>query len=153
MKSVKTLFVAAMAVFVAAVSTPAFAKDYTHSTPGISGYDPVAYFTDGKPMRGSGYQVSVFEGVTYAFASEEHKEMFEANPEKYVPAYGGYCAYGVAVGKKFVTDPEVWRIVDGTLYLNLDRGIQRTWEKDVPGYIKKADVNWSEIKDKAASDL
>ena len=153
MKSVQTLFVAAMAVFVAAVSTPAFAKDYTHSTPGISGYDPVAYFTDGKPMRGSGYQVSVFEGVTYAFASEEHKEMFEANPEKYVPAYGGYCAYGVAVGKKFVTDPEVWRIVDGTLYLNLDRGIQRTWEKDVPGYIKKADVNWSEIKDKAASDL
>ena len=153
MKSVKTLFVAAMAVFVAAVSTPAFAKDYTHSTPGISGYDLVAYFTDGKPTRGSGYQVSVFEGVTYAFASEEHKEMFEANPEKYVPAYGGHCAYGVAVGKKFVTDPEVWRIVDGTLYLNLDRDIQRTWEKDVPGYIKKADANWSEIKDKAASDL
>lgn len=153
MKSVKPLLLAAAAVFVAAVSTPAFAKDYTHSTPGISGYDLVAYFTDGKPMRGSGYQVSVFEGVTYAFASEEHKEMFEANPEKYVPAYGGYCAYGVAVGKKFVTDPEVWRIVDGTLYLNLDRGIQRTWEKDVPGYIKKADVNWSEIKDKAASDL
>ena len=153
MKSVQTLFLAAMAVFVAGVSTPAFAKDYTHSTPGISGYDLVAYFTDGKPMRGSGYQVSVFEGVTYAFASEEHKEMFEANPEKYVPAYGGYCAYGVAVGKKFVTDPKVWRIVDGTLYLNLDREIQRTWEKDVPGYIKKADVNWSEIKDKAASDL
>jgi len=153
MKSVKPLLLAAAAVFVAAVSTPAFAKDYTHSTPGISGYDPVAYFTDGKPMRGSGYQVSAFEGVTYAFASEEHKEMFEANPEKYVPAYGGYCAYGVAVGKKFVTDPEVWRIVDGTLYLNLDRGIQRTWEKDVPGYIKTADVNWSEIKDKAASDL
>lgn len=153
MKSVKPLLLAAAAVFVAAVSTPAFAKDYTHSTPGISGYDLVAYFTDGKPMRGSGYQVSVFEGVTYAFASEEHKEMFEANPEKYVPAYGGYCAYGVAVGKKFVTDPEVWRIVDGTLYLNLDREIQRTWEKDVPGYIKKADVNWSEIKDKAASDL
>lgn len=153
MKSVKPLLLAAAAVFVAAVSTPAFAKDYTHSTPGISGYDLVAYFTDGKPMRGSGYQVSVFEGVTYAFANEEHKEMFEANPEKYVPAYGGYCAYGVAVGKKFVTDPEVWRIVDGTLYLNLDRGIQRTWEKDVPGYIKKADVNWSEIKDKAASDL
>ncbi len=153
MKSVKTLFVAAMAVFVAAVSTPAFAKDYTHSTPGISGYDLVAYFTDGKPMRGSGFQVSVFEGVTYAFASEEHKEMFEANPEKYVPAYGGYCAYGVAVGKKFVTDPEVWRIVDGTLYLNLDRDIQRKWQKDVPGHINTADGNWLKIKGKAPSDL
>ena len=153
MKSVKPLLLAAAAVFVAAVSTPAFAKDYTHSTPGISGYDPVAYFTDGKPMRGSGYQVSVFEGVTYAFASEEHKEMFEANPEKYVPAYGGYCAYGVAVGKKFVTDPEVWRIVDGTLYLNLDRDIQRKWQKDVPGHINTADGNWLKIKGKAPSDL
>ncbi len=153
MKSVKTLFVAAMAVFVAAVSTPAFAKDYTHSTPGISGYDPVAYFTDGKPMRGSGYHMSVHQGVTYAFASKEHKETFEANPEKYVPVYGGYCAYGVAVGKKFVTDPEVWRIVDGKLYLNLDRDIQRKWLKDVPGYIKTADGNWLKIKDKAASDL
>ena len=153
MKSVKPLLLAAAAVFVAAVSTPAFAKDYTHSTPGISGYDLVAYFTDGKPMRGSGYQVSVFEGVTYAFASEEHKEMFEANPEKYVPAYGGYCAYGVAVGKKFVTDPEVWRIVDGTLYLNLDRDIQRKWQKDVPGHINTADGNWLKIKGKAPSDL
>jgi len=153
MKSMKTFVLAATAMFVAVLSTPALAMDYTHSTPGLSGYDPVAYFTDGKPVRGSGYHVSVHEGVTYAFASAEHKETFEANPEKYVPAYGGYCAYGMAVRKKFVADPEVWRIVDGKLYVNLDRDIQRTWQKDVPGYIKKAEANWPEIKDKAASDL
>jgi YHS domain-containing protein len=148
MKMMKTFVLA-----VTALSVQALAMDYTHSTPGLSGYDPVAYFTDGKPVRGSGYQVTVFKGITYAFASEEHKKMFEANPEKYVPVYGGFCAYGVAVGKKFVADPEVWKIVDGKLYLNLDRDIQRTWNKDVPGYIKKADNNWMKIKNKAASDL
>jgi YHS domain-containing protein len=153
MKMMKTFVLAVTALFVVALSVQALAMDYTHSTPGLSGYDPVAYFTDGKPVRGSGYQVTVFKGITYAFASEEHKKMFEANPEKYVPVYGGFCAYGVAVGKKFVADPEVWKIVDGKLYLNLDRDIQRTWNKDVPGYIKKADNNWMKIKNKAASDL
>ena len=153
MRSTTTLLLAAMAFVAAVVATPAFAHDTTHSTPGLSGYDPVAYFTDGKPVRGSGYHVSVHEGVTYAFASEEHQETFEANPEKYVPAYGGYCAYGVAAGKKPVADPEVWRIVDGKLYVNLDQNIQSKWAKDIPGYIKKADANWVEIKDKAPSDL
>ena len=153
MKLKKPLFLAAMLIVGAVVSTSAFAQDYTHSTPGVSGYDPVAYFTEGKPLKGNGYHVSDFQGVTYAFASEDHKELFDANPEKYVPAYGGYCAYGVAVGKKFVADPEVWKIVQGRLYLNLDRKIQRTWKKDIPGNIKKADANWAEIRDKAPSDL
>lgn len=151
---VNTIIVLATIAFLMAVaSSPVIAKDYTHSTPGVGGYDPVAYFTDGKPVKGSGYHVAEFEGVTYAFANKAHKKTFEANPEKYIPAYGGYCAYGVAVGKKFVADPEVWKVVNGTLYLNLDRKIQQTWEKDVPGYIKKADKNWTEIKDKAPSDL
>ena len=137
----------------AVTTTPALAQDYTHSTPGIGGYDPVAYFTEGKPVKGNGYHVAEFQGVTYAFASEEHQEMFEANPEKYIPAYGGYCAYGVAVGKKFVADPEVWKIVHGTLYLNLDRDIQNKWNKDIPGYIKTGDRNWVEIREKAPADL
>ena len=153
MKLKKPLFLAAMLIVGAVVSTSAFAQDYTHSTPGVSGYDPVAYFTEGKPLKGNGYHVSDFQGVTYAFASEDHKKLFDANPEKYLPAYGGYCAYGVAVGKKFVVDPEVWKIVQGKLYLNLDRKIQRTWEKDIPGNIKKAEANWAEIIDKAPSDL
>jgi YHS domain-containing protein len=153
MKMMKTVFASLFAVFLAMVATPALAGDVTHSTPGISGYDPVAYFTTGKPTRGSGYHVAEYQGVTYAFASTEHKSMFEANPEKYVPAYGGYCAYGVAVGKKFVSDPEAWKIVQGRLYLNLDRDIQSKWVKDIPGYIKKSEANWEKIKDKAPSDL
>lgn len=142
-----TMFIAA------AAATPALAADYTHSTPGAAGYDVVAYFTDGKAMRGSGYHVADHNGVTYVFTSEEHKKLFVANPMKYLPAYGGYCAYGASVAKKFVADPEVWKIVDGTLYLNLDKGIQVKWEKDIPGNIKKADKNWTVIKDKAPGDL
>ena len=136
-----------------AAAVPAFAQDVTHSTPGLSGYDPVAYFTEGKPMRGSGYHVAVQDGVTYAFASAEHKKLFIANPQQYLPAYGGYCAYGVAAGKKFVADPEVWKVLDGKLYLNLDKNIQGKWEKDIPGYIKKGDTNWMTMKDKKPSHL
>jgi YHS domain-containing protein len=153
MKAIKIHVLAATAMLVAALSIQALAVDYTHNTPGLSGYDPVAYFTDGKPMRGSGFHVTDFKGVTYAFTSKKHKKAFEANPEKYVPVYGGFCAYGVAVGKKFVADPEVWKIVDGKLYLNLDRDIQSKWKKDIPGYIETADANWMKIKEKAPSDL
>lgn len=147
-------FLIAAAVAVAGLApAQVFASDVSHSTPGVGGYDPVAYFTDGKPMRGSGYHVTMHEGVTYAFASDEHKKAFEKNPMKFLPVYGGYCAYGVAVGKKFVADPEVWKIVDGKLYLNLDKGIQSKWDKDIPGYIKKAEGNWKDIKDKAPGAL
>lgn len=149
-----TRFLVATMILVASMgSMSTFAEDYSHSTPGIGGYDPVAYFTDGKAVRGSGFHVTVVDGVTYAFATAEHRKMFEANPQKYLPAYGGYCAYGLGVGKKFVADPEVWKIVEGKLYLNLDKGIQQKWEKDIPGYIKKGDANWVTIKDKKPSDL
>ena len=130
-------------------ATSVSARDYAHSTPGLSGYDPVAYFMDGKPMKGSGFHTAVYEGVTYAFASEDHQKHFQADPGKFLPAYGGYCAYGVAVGKKFVADPEVWKIVRGRLYLNLDRSIQSKWDKDIAGYITQADANWTRIRDKA----
>ncbi len=146
-----TKWFALAAVVLAGVigATSVSAQDYTHSTPGLSGYDPVAYFTDGKPMKGSGFHTAVYEGVTYAFASEEHQKQFQANPRKFLPAFGGYCAYGLAVGKKFVADPEVWRIVQGKLYLNLDKSIQRKWEKDITGYINQAEVNWTKIRDRA----
>ena len=79
--------------------------------------------------------------------------MFEANPEKYIPVYGGYCAYGVAVGKKFIADPEIWRIENGKLYLNLDTDIQKKWLKDIPGYIDKANSNWMKIRNKTPFEL
>ena len=99
MRFVNKIFIASMGLIASMVSAAAFAEAYRYSTPGISGYDPVAYFTEGKPERGSGYHVTVVDGVTYVFANAEHRKMFEANPQKYLPAYGGYCAYGVAVGK------------------------------------------------------
>ncbi|GJL55379.1 MAG: hypothetical protein NPIRA02_25110 [Nitrospirales bacterium] len=153
MRMMFTSIGSALVLIIAVAATPVFAQDFTNSTPGISGYDPVGYFTEGKPMKGSGYHVAEFDGVTYAFVSEEHKDMFEGNPEKYVPAYGGYCAYGVAVGKKFVSDPEAWKIVDGRLYLNLDQDIQSKWLKDIPGYIEQSEANWKEIKGRAPSAL
>ncbi len=127
--------------------------NYTHSMPGINGYDPVAYFTEGKPVKGNGWNVTEHDGVTYMFANKKNKKKFEADPQMYLPAYGGYCAYGVAVGKKFEIDPEAWKIENGKLYLNLDAGIQKKWLKDVPGYIQKANVNWPEIEGKAPSEL
>ena len=152
MNVLKTLL-PAVALLVAVVATPVFGQDVAHNTPGLSGYDPVSYFTEGTPQRGSEYHVANYKSVTYAFTSEEHKELFEANPSKYAPSYGGWCAYGVAVGKKFVADPEVWKIVKGTLYVNLDRDIQSKWNQDIPGYIQKAETNWVEIQDKAPSAL
>lgn len=153
MKRLTALMLAGLALAAGLFAGPVSAADVQHSTPGLSGYDPVAYFTDAKPIRGSGYHTAVYDGITYAFATAEHRTMFLANPQKYLPAYGGYCAYGVAIGKKFVADPEVWRVQDGTLYLNLDRDIQMKWEKDLPGYIRKGNANWSDIRDKAPGDL
>ncbi|UCD66213.1 MAG: YHS domain protein [Deltaproteobacteria bacterium] len=153
MKLINNILLSVSVLFLIVAVNPAFAGNYNISTPGISGYDPVAYFDDNKPMRGSGWNVTEHKGITYAFANEINKEKFEASPEKYLPAYGGYCAYGVAVGKKFVADPEVWKIVDGKLYLNLDKEIQKKWAEDIPGNIKKADKNWPQIKNKAPSEL
>jgi len=139
----------ALLTFSAGVS----AADFQHSTPAAQGYDVVSYHVSKRPVRGNGNFVSVHDGATYQFSNKDNLKKFEKNPEKYVPAYGGYCAFGVAVGKKFVGDPEVWRVVDGTLYLNLDTNVQDRWFKDVPGNIKKADKNWAEIHDKAPASL
>ena len=151
MQMMKTVLSSLFAVFLAMSAAPVLAGDVTHSTPGISGYDPVAYFTDGKPVKGSGYHVAEYKGVTYVFASKDHKTTFEASPEKYVPAYGGYCAYGVAVGKKFVSDPEAWKIVQGKLYLNLDKDIQSKWDLRLVPY--KSEGALSLISFQLASDF
>ncbi len=127
--------------------------DVTASTPAVQGYDLVSYHTAKRPLRGNGHFVAEHEGVTYLFVDAENLAAFQKDPERYVPAYGGWCAFGVSVGKKFVGDPEVWRVVDGRLYLNLDANIQDDWLKDVPGRIRKADANWPQIRDKAPAVL
>ncbi|MBU2581470.1 MAG: hypothetical protein KJ622_07115 [Alphaproteobacteria bacterium] len=123
--------------------------------PGLAahGFDVVAYFKQSKPQQGDARFALVHNNATYRFASEENLAAFEADPGKYEPAYGGYCAYGVSVGAKFDGDPRYWKIVDGKLYLNLDAAIQSTWLKDVPASIRKADANWPKLASKLPSEL
>ncbi len=153
MNRFKSIMLALFVVTVSLWAANSFAGNVEYSTTGVLGYDLVSYHSEGKPVRGDGNNLVVVDGVTYLFANEENKNAFEKNTEKYLPAYGGYCAFGVSVNKKFVGDPEVWKIVDGTLYLNLDRNIQKIWFEDIPGNIIKAEQNWPNIKDKAPADL
>jgi YHS domain-containing protein len=108
----------------------------------VGGYDPVAYFTAGKPVQGSEKATLRYDGVTWRFASAENRTMFEANPTKYAPQYGGYCAYAVSQGHTAKAEPDAWTIYEGKLYLNYDKSVQAKWAKDIPGYVKKADANW-----------
>ena len=119
----------------------------------IEGADPVAYFTDGVPMIGSAKHTSVHEGAAYRFVSESNRKRFESSPADYLPQYGGFCAYGVSVGKKFDGDPRVFKVVDDKLFFNLNPEIKATWTKDIPGNVRKADRNWERIRDRAARSL
>ncbi len=108
----------------------------------IRGTDPVAYFTQGGPVAGSAEFTYTWNNATWQFASAENQDLFAANPEQYAPQYGGYCAWAVSQGYTASIDPNAWRIVDGKLYLNYSRGVQRRWERDIPGNISKGDANW-----------
>ena len=108
----------------------------------IRGYDPVAYFTEQKPVKGSGQFRYSWMGATWLFTSAVNRDQFAFNPTQYAPQYGGYCSYAVSKGRTTSIDPEAWRIVDGKLYLNYSRAVQQTWATDVPGNIQKADQNW-----------
>lgn len=119
----------------------------------IHGYDPVAYFTVGKPTPGNAQFTAKHDGATYRFASAANRDAFLKEPAKYAPAFGGFCAMGAALDKKLDGDPKLWRIVDGKLYLNVGEPAQKRWLEDVPGNIKKAESNWPKIKDKAPKDL
>ena len=121
---------------------------YTGLVPGVAvgGYDPVAYFTQGKPVRGSKDITLNHEGAQWRFASEANRTAFAADPAKYAPKYGGHCAWAAAEGYKAKGDPAYWNIVDGRLYLNFNGRIQSRWERDIPGFIKKGDSNWPKLK-------
>jgi YHS domain-containing protein len=133
------------------LALPGLAEDRVFLTEAgaIRGYDPVAYHTEGKPVPGDPEIRFDWEGATWHFSSAANRDAFAANPAKYAPAYGGYCAYGTANGYKVSTAPEAFAIEDGRLYLNYSVGVQKTWNKDRPGYIQKADANWSTLEDEA----
>ncbi|WP_368413123.1 YHS domain-containing (seleno)protein [Dongia sp.] len=119
----------------------------------LHGFDPIAYFTVGKPVKGKNAYSAEFEGATYHFASAENMKAFQADPAKYAPAFGGFCAMGVALGKKLDVDPSVFEVVDGKLYLNVNADVKKKWVQDIPGNIKTANETWPTIENKAPKDL
>ncbi|MEJ0060142.1 MAG: YHS domain-containing (seleno)protein [Terricaulis sp.] len=112
---------------------------------GAGGYDVVSFFTDHQPVRGVAQYKTTHQGVEYRFASAEHLAAFRAEPARYLPQYGGYCAWAVSQGYTAPGDPRYWRIVDGKLYLNYDASVQRRWEADIPGFIRSANSNWPSV--------
>lgn len=111
----------------------------------INGTDPVSYFAAGRPIEGKSSISYEWNGATWRFASTENRDRFAANPEKFAPQYGGYCAWAVAKGSTASTDPEAWSIVEGKLYLNYSKSVRKQWAKDIPGNIMAADQNWPDV--------
>jgi hypothetical protein len=111
----------------------------------IDGYDPVAYFELGRPVEGSREHSHQWQGATWRFTSAAHRDAFAADPSRYAPQYGGYCAYAVAHGYTADIDPEAWAIVDGKLYLNYDRSVQQKWEAERASFIRQADEAWPKL--------
>jgi YHS domain-containing protein len=126
------------------LSAESKADPINHDKQGIAieGYDPVAYFTDGKPVKGDSKLKQEWAGSTWLFASAEHRDLFAQAPEKYAPQFGGYCAYAVSEGHTATIDPQAWKIVDGKLYLNYSLSVRENWLKDQTRRIEVANKNW-----------
>jgi len=131
-----------------ALGTPAaLAKDpvYTSAELALSGHDAVAYFREGKPVKGRAEHETHWAGARWRFASAANRDAFTQSPERYAPQYGGYCAYAVSRNYTASADPAAWRIVGGKLYVNYSKAVQATWAQDIPGNIERADRNWPAV--------
>lgn len=145
-------FIAAAAVGLAACGNSSISETGFNAAAdglGLRGYDAVAYFAVNSAVKGNAQFEYVWNGVKWHFSSEENRKAFQQNPEKYAPQYGGYCAYAVSKNYTADGDPEAWKIVDGKLYLNYNKEVQATWEKDQAERIVNADKNWQELKAKS----
>jgi hypothetical protein len=131
-----------LAAAVARVASAETPRVFADEGVAIRGADPVAYFTQGRPVAGSPDHAVAWGGAIWRFATAENRAAFEMDPERYAPQYGGWCAWAVAEGYTASSVPEAWEIVDGKLYLNFSRGVQRRWRRDIPGNIARADANW-----------
>jgi hypothetical protein len=142
------LLLATMSLVAIVVPGRAWAADEVFATAdgAIRGYDPVAYHTEGKPVRGLPGITHAWNGATWHFASRGNRDRFAADPERYAPRYGGFCAYGTSQGYKVSTDPYAFAIVDGRLYLNYSKPVQFTWRLDRAVYIQQADRNWPALE-------
>ncbi|MEM8774840.1 MAG: YHS domain-containing (seleno)protein [Pseudomonadota bacterium] len=161
-RMIKTGLASVAIVSAVALAIPAFAADEANVAPGLTyagvplglhGIDPVALVSDGNHLEGNAEFTGKHDGVAYYFTSAENLEAFNANPDQFVPQNGGFCTFGVSVGKKFDGDPEFAAVVENKLYVFLNEAIFNEFNKDRDGTIAKAEVNWKEIKHTAATDL
>jgi YHS domain-containing protein len=134
--------------FSCAKTPPVTQVNMTPEGVAIKGYDPVAYFTDRRPVKGMPEFEYEWRGARWRFATTAHRDEFQRDPERYAPRYGGYCAYAVSQRTTADIDPESWTIFGGRLYLNLNKDVQRLWEKNMQDYIRRADENWPRISKK-----
>ncbi len=144
--------IAALAVSLGSAALPAFSQETPsfNTTYGLAlrGFDPVAYFKVNKAQKGLPNITTSYEGRTYEFATEENKAAFLAEPQKYVPQYGGFCAYAAANGYKADVDPHAFAINDGKLYVNFSDHFRDEFQKDAKGNVTKANANWTaKVKD------
>ncbi len=146
----KIIFLAASITFLALTTSAQKAQVFITDGKAIRGYDPIAFFTEGKPLKGADSLVYRWNDANWYFVSQANMEKFKANPTAYAPQYGGYCAYGASDGEghKAPTETDTWTIVNGKLYFNYNKKVKELWTKNQSELIKKADANWTVIKDK-----
>ncbi len=141
--------------FGASVANAAERNDINVNAEGVSidGYDLVSFHRTSGPKKGHKKFATKRDGVEYHFSSSENRQLFLQNPEKYLPAFGGYCSYGVVLGKKFEVSPDAWKIVNGVLFLQLDKGTRLVWEENTNKNIEIGNRVWPSIKNVPAKDL
>jgi len=144
----KTISTAILAIFILLNTQAQKSQVYIADGKAIKGYDPVAFFTESKPVMGRDSLMVKWNDAAWYFANRKNLEAFKSAPEKFAPQYGGYCAYGTAKGHKAPTEVDTWTVVDGKLYFNYNKKVKEMWVKDEPGFIKMADQSWATIKDK-----
>ncbi|HEY4206990.1 MAG TPA: YHS domain-containing (seleno)protein [Puia sp.] len=144
----KTISTAFIACFILINAYAQKSPIYVAEGKAIKGYDPVAFFTESRPVIGADSLMWQWNDARWYFATRQDLEAFKISPESYAPQYGGYCAYGTAQGHKAPTEIDTWTILDGKLYFNYSQKVKVMWSKDRPAMIKKADENWPMIKDK-----
>jgi hypothetical protein len=131
-----------------AASSPKPAVNVQSDNLALRGYDAVAYFTDGRAIRGLAQFEFTWNGARWRFASSTNRDQFMKMPDRYAPQFGGYCSWAVAHNYTADGDPEAWKIVDGRLYLNYSKRVQKKWEADIPGFIRQGNANWPGVLNK-----
>jgi YHS domain-containing protein len=141
------LYLLAAALLIAACTSAQYqAEIFQKNGAAIGGYDAVAFFKENKPVKGSPEYFIEWRVAKWLFASKQNLDSFSANPARYAPQYGGYCAYGTADGHKAPTEADTWTVLDGKLYFNYNQKVKSLWDKDRAKYIEQANTNWEKIR-------